>query len=355
MPNEHDERTRDELAEALARVEARLSEAEEVIDGAHDALGVDDYELPLRSRIETLRARAEGLARAIEDAHEQLGPRLDAADGVSLVFRLKDRLAQWPLEALVASDGSGRVTHRIQVSQGRYDGLQAANRVLGAQVNKLAGAIAEHHKQRADDRCWMDDDALYEAASLPKVDRRVGDRDAMLRNCARFIDRRTEPGGWPSYAELEDRNRVQFEAIRELQNEFVKKERVEQTHRERIKSLTDELVGLLEDHDAHEAEIDRLKGELLEKERNEVTFLRGTLRPRSEILGVTAPPLSTRGREFVWDGEEQIEVTDPCGRTHQDIPNAPCARQKGHEARGFPNHFPEGAVARAAPQPDGHP
>lgn len=75
--------------------------------------------------------------------------------------------------------------------------------VLRDKVTKLDRAIAEHHAQKADDRCIEDDDRLYAAAGLPPCDRRVGDKAAMLANCARFIDKRCEGGGWPSYAELE--------------------------------------------------------------------------------------------------------------------------------------------------------
>lgn len=67
----------------------------------------------------------------------------------------------------------------------------------------LRAAIAAHHAQKADDRCIEDDDRLYAAAGLPPCDRRVGDKEAMLANCARFIARRCEGGGWPSYVELE--------------------------------------------------------------------------------------------------------------------------------------------------------
>jgi class 3 adenylate cyclase len=74
---------------------------------------------------------------------------------------------------------------------------------LRGERNALRAAIAEHHAQKADDRCIEDDDRLYTAAGLPPCDRRVGDKAAMLANCARFIDRRCEGGGWPSYRELE--------------------------------------------------------------------------------------------------------------------------------------------------------
>ncbi len=68
----------------------------------------------------------------------------------------------------------------------------------------LLKAVHKHHDQKADDRCVEDDDKLYEAAGLPPCDRRVGDKAAMLKNCERFIDKRCEGGGWPSYKELEN-------------------------------------------------------------------------------------------------------------------------------------------------------
>ena len=71
------------------------------------------------------------------------------------------------------------------------------------EIKKWRDAVVEHHAQRSDDRCFLDDDKLYEAFGLPPVDRRVGDKEAMLKNCARFIEKRCEPGGWPTYAELE--------------------------------------------------------------------------------------------------------------------------------------------------------
>jgi hypothetical protein len=64
-------------------------------------------------------------------------------------------------------------------------------------------AVQAHHGQKADDRCVEDDTLLYAAFDLPPADVRVGDKDAMLENCRRFIERRCEGGGWPTYAALE--------------------------------------------------------------------------------------------------------------------------------------------------------
>ncbi len=71
--------------------------------------------------------------------------------------------------------------------------------------NRLENAIREHRSQKADDRCIEDDDRLYEALGDGiKCDRRVGCKEDMLKNCARFIERRCEGGQWPSYATLAD-------------------------------------------------------------------------------------------------------------------------------------------------------
>jgi hypothetical protein len=75
---------------------------------------------------------------------------------------------------------------------------------LGAEVDRLKAAIKNHRAQKADDRCIEDDDRLYAALGDGiKCDRQVGSKEDMLKNCARFIDRRCEAGKWPTYAELE--------------------------------------------------------------------------------------------------------------------------------------------------------
>lgn len=87
-----------------------------------------------------------------------------------------------------------------------------------ARCAKLLTAITSHHGQRADDRCWADDDALYAAAGLPQHDSSVGDKGAMLENCIRFVRHRCDEGGaWKSYTELETENadlRAEIEALR---------------------------------------------------------------------------------------------------------------------------------------------
>lgn len=82
------------------------------------------------------------------------------------------------------------------------DALKKREAELHARLVKLEAGIAEHAAQKADDRCIEDDDRLYALVGA-KCDRRVGDKAAMLANCARFIEQRCEGGGWPTYAELE--------------------------------------------------------------------------------------------------------------------------------------------------------
>lgn len=84
-----------------------------------------------------------------------------------------------------------KLDHAIEVATLKYE------------IRQLLNAIKEHWEQKADDRCIEDDDKLYKAAGLPPCDRHVGDKTAMLINCARFISNRCEGGKWPSYVELE--------------------------------------------------------------------------------------------------------------------------------------------------------
>lgn len=71
-------------------------------------------------------------------------------------------------------------------------------------IKQLEDAIREHRAQKADDRCIEDDDRLYAVLKDGiKCDRRVGSKEEMLKNCARFIDRRCQQGYWPTYAEME--------------------------------------------------------------------------------------------------------------------------------------------------------
>lgn len=80
---------------------------------------------------------------------------------------------------------------------------------LFARVDALEAAIKAHRDQKADDRCIEDDDRLYAVLGDGILcDRRVGSKEEMLHNCARFIDRRTEGGKWPTYAELEARKNL---------------------------------------------------------------------------------------------------------------------------------------------------
>lgn len=84
------------------------------------------------------------------------------------------------------------------------DAFVLTTRRLREERDRLRAAIIKHRSQKADDRCIEDDDELYAALGDGiKCDRRVGDKEAMLANCARFIERRCEGGGWPTYVALE--------------------------------------------------------------------------------------------------------------------------------------------------------
>lgn len=48
----------------------------------------------------------------------------------------------------------------------------------------------------------MDIDLIFKAAGLCVPDRKVGDKEAMKANCARYIDTMCGGGDWPTYQEL---------------------------------------------------------------------------------------------------------------------------------------------------------
>lgn len=98
------------------------------------------------------------------------------------------------------------------------DLASAATEELRTEVERLRQAIRKHWAQKCEDRCFLDDGELYAAAGLPPADVRVGDKAAMLANCAAFIEKRCAAGGpWKSYAELEAGSARQAARVRELE------------------------------------------------------------------------------------------------------------------------------------------
>ena len=84
-------------------------------------------------------------------------------------------------------------------------------------IKELEDAIKEHRAQKADDRCIEDDDKLYAVLGDGiKCDRRVGNKEEMLKNCARFIENRCQQGGWKTYQELEKENKKLKEELWEI-------------------------------------------------------------------------------------------------------------------------------------------
>lgn len=136
-----------------------------------------------------------------------------AGKGVALAVILPEVLDE--LERTEAENG--RLTRDVGGAVGRV--LEDMEQLI-RERDRLKAAIVTHRNQKADDRCVADDDRLYEAlGDNVRCDRRVGDKAAMLANCARFIDRRCEGGGWPSYAELEaerDRFKAGLEMVAQI-------------------------------------------------------------------------------------------------------------------------------------------
>jgi hypothetical protein len=137
-------------------------------------------------------------------------------------------------------------------------------RALQAEIRNLRAAIGAHRAQRSDDRCWEDDQTLYAALGDGDLgDNRVGDPEAMLANCRRFIERRCAGGGWTTYAELEAKldsaRAVMIRALDALESDANPDDR-----RESFELIQDQFEGVLtEDHDRALA----LKVVLVERKR----------------------------------------------------------------------------------------
>lgn len=85
----------------------------------------------------------------------------------------------------------------VRAAAKRITDLEAERTALQARVAQLEDAIRKHRDQRGDDRCWMDDDELYDV--LPPAEytdpraRRLCEPAVMLENCKRFIASRHNP------------------------------------------------------------------------------------------------------------------------------------------------------------------
>ncbi len=67
---------------------------------------------------------------------------------------------------------------------------------LSSKYNQLLDAVRNHRDQHGDDRCWMDDNVLYETV-LPEgingADLRLHAPCEMIINCAKYIAHRQDP------------------------------------------------------------------------------------------------------------------------------------------------------------------
>ena len=87
---------------------------------------------------------------------------------------------------------------------------------LAIRVSRLARTIGYAHRQFADDICWLDFVEIFKSCGLAEPDRTVGDKQAMLENCRRFIDTYCRAGTWRSYAELEAARAAASQSAMEL-------------------------------------------------------------------------------------------------------------------------------------------
>jgi len=75
------------------------------------------------------------------------------------------------------------------------------NRIL-----ELEAAIRKHRDQRGDDKCWLDDQELYNVLGDGNLgDNSLPAKEKFLNNCANYYEKRCKNANWPSYQELEEK------------------------------------------------------------------------------------------------------------------------------------------------------
>jgi hypothetical protein len=97
-------------------------------------------------------------------------------------------------------------------------GQTVASASLAYEVKRLQEAIRTHRDARGDDRCWLDDQALY--AALPEgtqPNTTLPPEEKFLANCRRFWQARQNPGC--PYETEEDRRRALDAELREAKIE----------------------------------------------------------------------------------------------------------------------------------------
>lgn len=136
--------------------------------------------------------------------------------------KLEARIAELRVKDTSVTPSSGNVFRDLELPNPE---LQLKLSMAKERIEELESAIRGHRDQRGDDRCWMDDEKLYEALpeGVGESDRRLCDPTTMLKNCEKYIASRHDP----SLAYLSPQRQIEdLEArIREL--ETVKQENVE--------------------------------------------------------------------------------------------------------------------------------
>ena len=103
---------------------------------------------------------------------------------------------------------SDPASHAGRVSRKDIEDIAAAL----DEIDALRGAIREHHDQKGDDRCWLDDQKLYAAAGLEPAETALPARGDFLASCERYWCQRQRP---------EERTRPPGRTIGQLEREAV--------------------------------------------------------------------------------------------------------------------------------------
>lgn len=105
-----------------------------------------------------------------------------------------NKLASWLADAFAEAGIEGVAWRQSDLVQLVADAKELIGRCHAAEgeAERLRGAILEHQGRRGDDRCWLDDEELYDAVGLEPVTA-LPPKCEFLSSCERFWEQRQRP------------------------------------------------------------------------------------------------------------------------------------------------------------------
>lgn len=132
----------------------------------------------LKHEAEGLRTENERLRSRLRNADESLDEACAHTDEEAVLVGLDELATKW----LHADGIAGPFDYSGQATERAFE--KAAS--LRSENERLTAAIRKHRDQKADDRCWLDDDELYAVLGEDEPETTLPPECEFLESCRRF-------------------------------------------------------------------------------------------------------------------------------------------------------------------------